>query len=116
MNHTEQPAEVQSPAQRAGITAVLVCLAYMACLFRVGKILVGWLPVWGVGFLIYALLPIALTFTILHVSCIHREMSKAARGSFLLLISLLIYGLACLALGVIAFIALASLPLGRFHY
>ena len=116
MNLTEQPAEVQSPAQRAGIIAALACLGCMVSLFSIGRPVVEWFRVWWAELLIYTLLPIALTFAILLGSCIHREMRKVARALFLLLFSLLIWGGVCLALGAIAFIALANLPLSRFHY
>ena len=112
----EQPAEVQSPAQRAGIIAAFACFACLAYVFSVGEPVVEWLQVRWAGWLIYMFLPMALTFSILYGSCIHREMKSAMRALFLLLVSLLIFGGACLALGAIAFIALANFPLSRFHY
>jgi hypothetical protein len=116
MNPTERPTELQSPAQRAGIIAALVCFALMACLFGIGKPVMERVHAWWAEMLIYTLFPIGLTFAILHASCIHREMSRAARAGFLLLVSLLIFGGACLALCAIAFMVLANLPLSRFHY
>src|ERR1017187_10975369 len=95
MIHIEQPTEVQSPAQRAGIIATFACFACMAYLFSVGEPVVEWLHVWWAGLLIYMLLPLALTFTILYGSCIHREMRSAVRALFLLLVSLLMFGGAC---------------------
>jgi hypothetical protein len=116
MNQTEQPVEVQSPAQRAEISAALACAASVVYLFSVGGPAVEWFQVRWAGLLFCTLLPIALTFTILYGSCLHREMRRAARTGFLLLVSLLIFGGACVALGIIAFIACAVLPLSRFHY
>ena len=117
MNKTEQPIEIQSPTQRAGIVAAFACLACMVCLFTVGKEAMEWLQLGRAEMLmIYTFIPFALTFAILYGSCIHRDMKKTARTLFLLLISLLIFGGACLALGAIAFFVLASMPLGRFHY
>ena len=88
----------------------------MVFLLSLGKPAVEWFRVWWAELLIYTLLPLTLTFTILYGSCIHREMKSAVRALFLLLVSLLIFGGACLALGAIAFIALANFPLSRFHY
>ena len=116
MIQAEQPAARQSPAQRTGIIAAFACLASMACLFSVAKPAVEWLQVWWAELLVYTLPPIALTFTILYRSCIHREMKKAVRAWFLLLISLLIFGGVCLAFAAIALVALANFPLSRFHY
>ena len=116
MLQIEEPAEVQSPAQRAGIIAAFACFACLVYLFWVGEPVVEWLQVRWAGWLIYLLLPLALTFTLLYGSCIHREMRSAVRALFLLWVSVLIFGGACLALGVMGFIALANLPLSRFHY
>jgi hypothetical protein len=116
MRWTEQPAERQSPAQRTGIIAVFACLASTVCLLSVAKPAVEWLRVWWAELLAYTLLPMALTFTILYRGCIHPEMRKAMRALFLLLISLLIFGGVCLALGAFALVALANFPLSRFHY
>jgi hypothetical protein len=66
--------------------------------------------------LVYTLLPLTLTFTILYGSGIHREMTKAIRVLFLLLNSCLFYVGACLALGVIAMLAFVFMPISRFHY
>ena len=116
MNPTEQATEVQSPAQRAGIIAALACLACVIYLFAVGAPAMEVLQMRWAGLLVCTFLPMTLTFTILYGSCIHREMSRAARALFLLLVSLLIFGSACLSVGIIAFIACAVLPLSRFHY
>jgi hypothetical protein len=116
MNPTERATEVQSPAQRAGIIAALACLACVIYLFAVGAPAMEVLQMRWAGLLVCTLFPMTLTFTILYGSCIHREMSRAARTLFLLLVSLLIFGGACLSVGIIAFITFAVLPLSRFHY
>lgn len=99
MNQSDQPNEVQSPAQRMEIVAALVCLGCQVCLFTFGSAAINHVPFYWAKMLVYILLPLTLTFTILYGSCIHREMRKAARVLFLLLHSLLIYAGACLALG-----------------
>jgi len=88
----------------------------MVCLASVGKPEVQWLRAWWAELLVYILLPVTLTFVILYSSCIHREMRSALRALFLLMVSFAIFAGACLALGAIALIALANLPLSRFHY
>ncbi len=115
MNQTELPTEVQSPAERAEIIASLVCLLCVAYVFLVGQPVAEMLQMGWAVFAVCTLLPIALTFTILHGSCLHREMSPAARSLIILSVSLLIFAGACVLLTILAFIACAILPLSRFH-
>jgi hypothetical protein len=115
MNQTEQPSDGQTPAQRAELIAVFACLASMVCLFLVSQPVGKLLQVWWAGTLLCLLFPIGLTFTILYGSCVHREMGRLARAFFLFLSSLLIYGGICVALAIVAFVAVAILPLSRFH-
>ena len=116
MKQTEQPVEVQAPDERAEIVAALACLVSVVYLFAVGEAALAWLQGRWAGLLAGTLLPLALTFTILHGSCCHREMRRAVRELYLALVSLLIFGGVCLALGILAFITVAMLPLSRFHY
>lgn len=117
MHPTEPSPEVQSPAQRAGIVAALACLGCLLCLFTLGKTAMERLELgWAAMLLLYALVPLVLTFTILSGSCIHREMGKVARALYLLGVSLLIFWGDCLLLAVIAFLTVAVMPLSRFHY
>lgn len=116
MNPTDPPTEAQTPAQRAEVIAAFACLASMICLFVVSRPVVDFLHVWWAELLLCTLLPIALAFTILYGSCVHRELGRVARACFLILNSLLIFGGICLALAAVAFVAVAILPLSRFHY
>ena len=76
-----------------------------------------WLQLgWAKMLVVYTVVPLALTFTILHGSQMHREMREATRSCFLFLISVLIFAGVCLFLGAVAFFVFASMPLGRFHY
>lgn len=113
---TEQPTEAQSPAQRAEIIAVFACLASLVGLLAARGPVVGFLHVWWAGLLLCLLVPIALTFAILYGSCVHRELGKVVRVLFLFANSLLIFAGICVGLAAIAFIAVAMLPLSRFHY
>jgi len=112
----EPPTEAQTPAQRAEIIAGLACLAAMVSLFVVSRPVVDVLHVWWAGWSLCTVLPIALAFAILYGSCVHREMGRVARALFLFLNSLLIFAGICLALAAVAFVAVAILPLSRFHY
>jgi len=68
------------------------------------------------GLIGFTFLPMTLTFTILHGSCIHREMKTFRRALFLFVVAWAIFCGACLFAGIFAFIAGAVLPLSRFHY
>ncbi|HYA79027.1 MAG TPA: hypothetical protein VED19_00795 [Candidatus Nitrosopolaris sp.] len=113
MDPTEPSTEVQSPAQRAVVIATFACLACSAYLFWVISPAVESLGAWWAEWLVYTLLPIVLTFTILHGSDFHREMAEAARMSFLFLISCLIFSGTFFFMGVLVFCACAFPGVGR---
>lgn len=115
MSETEQSIELQSRAQRAGIIAAFACLACSGYLFWVASPAVELLGVWWAELLVYTLIPIALTFTILHGSDFHREMARVARTSFLFLVSCLIFGGTFFFMVVLIFCACAFPGLGRQH-
>lgn len=115
MSETEPSIEVQSRTQRAGIIAAFACLACSGYLFWVASPAVELLGVWWAELLVYTLIPIALTFTILHGSDFHREMARAARTSFLFLVSCLIFGGTFFFMVVLIFCACAFPGLGRQH-
>ncbi len=101
MNQSE-PAQVQSPAERQGILIVVTCLVCCAYLFNFAAPTVAWLNAWWAAWLIYATIPLLLTFTLLHGSRIHREMSEAARDAFLFVVSLaVVFGVAVFTVGVV---------------
>lgn len=116
MNPDRQFDEVQSPAQRAEILATLACVGCLVYLFSVGGAALDLVPIWWAKVLISALIPLALTFTILYGSNVHREMRRLVRTLFLLLNSVLIFGAACLSLAGLAFLICVFMPLSRFHY
>ena len=113
MNQTKPSIEVQSPAQRTGIIAALACLACSAYLFWVVSPAVELLGAGWAELLVYTLIPIALTFTILHGSDFHREMARAARASFLFLVSCLIFSGIFFFMVVLVFCACAFPGVGR---
>jgi hypothetical protein len=113
MSETEPSIKVPSPTQWAGIIAWFACLACCAYLFRVVSPAVELLGVWWEELLVYTLIPLALTFTILHGSDFHREMTRAARASYLILVSCLMFGGSFLFMGVLVFCACAFPGIGR---
>jgi len=87
MEENDQPAEVRLPVGMAAI-ACIVCFAFV---FGATKSAVVRLGVWWVELLIYALIPIAVSFVILYRSHWHLEMARVARTSRLILLSCLIF-------------------------
>ncbi|HYA79064.1 MAG TPA: hypothetical protein VED19_00980 [Candidatus Nitrosopolaris sp.] len=113
MDQIESSTEVQSPISLGGIIAPFACLTCMAYLFYVVSPAVELLGAGWAEMLVYTLIPIVLTFTILHGSDIHREMTRAGRAAFLFLVSCLIFGGTFLFLGVLVFCASAFPGIGR---
>jgi hypothetical protein len=113
MSQIEQPTDVQSPAQRAGILAALACLVCSTLLVWVARPAVELLPVWWMELLVYVLVPIALTFTLLYASSIHREMRRLARTAFLFLVSCLIFGGVTFFMAAVIFFVMVFTGLGR---
>lgn len=87
MNYCD-PVEVQTSAERQGVVSVLACLLCFVFLLAFAPPVVAWLNVWWAGWLVYVGIPLTLTFTLLHGSRIHREMSEIRRDTFLFLESL----------------------------
>ena len=103
-----KPAGVQSPAERQGIATVLACFLCIVYLFKFATPTVAWLHSWWAGWLIYVAIPLVLTFTLLHGSRIHREMSEAGRDAFLFLMSVTIL------VGVVIFMTLVAVSASVF--
>ena len=85
MNATEQTPKVQSPSQETIGTASLACLVALIFFYWYAGPAVQVLDVWWAKLLVYALIPILVTFTILYSSGWHREMGGPRRTCFLLL-------------------------------
>jgi hypothetical protein len=112
MSQIEQ-SEVQSPAQREGIMAVLACGLCCAYLFGIASPTVQLLPARWAEMLVYTLLPLTLTFTLLYGSRIHREMARVARAAFLFMVSVLIFTGVAIFMGTLVVLAGAFTELGR---
>lgn len=106
MNENEQPSEVQSPLQRAVVMASLACFISLAFVYGVARPAVELLGIPWVEGLVYALIPVAVTFVILYRSCWHREIMGAARTCSVLLFSCIILAGVLMAMGFLLYIAL----------
>ena len=93
-------SDVQSPLQRAVVFACLACFGSLTFIYWAARPAVERLEVRWAEFLVYAVIPIAVTFIILYRSCWHREIAWVARTGFLLLLSCLILMGVLLAIGV----------------
>jgi uncharacterized membrane protein YgdD (TMEM256/DUF423 family) len=87
MNQNDQPAEFQSPI---GV-ASFACFVCLAVIYRLAHPVVVRLGIWWEELLVYALIPVAVTFVILYRSHWHREIARAARASWLVLLSCVIF-------------------------
>src|ERR1017187_1857993 len=90
MNENEQTPEVQSSSQRAMVIASSVCFASSFCFYWAARPAVSELQVWWMESLVYAIIPISVTFIVLYRSYWHREITGAARTCSLLLLSCII--------------------------
>jgi hypothetical protein len=93
---SEAPSEVSSPV---GI-ALIACIVCSVLIFWAAGPVVVSLHVWWAELLVYALIPILVTFIILYRSDWHQEITGAARTSLLLLLSCIIFCCALIAMGV----------------
>ncbi|HMD55114.1 MAG TPA: hypothetical protein VKJ65_11245 [Phycisphaerae bacterium] len=113
MNENEQPDEYQPPIGIAAI-AGFVCLVFMLCVARPAVML---LNVWWAELLVFATLPIFITFAILYRSRWHREMGRSARIFSMILYSCIVLCSVSLAGGAIiaAFLVVVN-GFTAFHY
>ena len=79
LNEPEPPITVSSPI---GLAAFL-CLAVFGLIYWATRPLVVRIGNGWIEFLVYALLPLAATFTLLYRSTWHREMAVVKRTSYL---------------------------------
>jgi hypothetical protein len=90
MNESEQIPEVQSFSKRAIIIASSVCFASSICFYWIARPAVSQLQVLWMELLVYAIIPISVTFIVLYRSYWHREITGVARTCSLLLLSCII--------------------------
>jgi cytochrome bd-type quinol oxidase subunit 2 len=104
VNHHDRPSEFQFPLPRVIVIALLACLVSLLFIYWAARPVVERLEVWWVEWLVYALIPIAVTFIILYCSSWHREITGAARTCSLLLLSCVILGGLLFAIGISVFV------------
>ena len=92
MDDSEQTLEIQSPSNRAVVIASVACFASMTLFYWGARPAVELLEVGWAEILIYAVMPLAVTFIILYRSSWHREINRVARTGLLLLLSCFILG------------------------
>ena len=85
MNDHDQTPKVQSPSPDIIGIASLACLVALIFFYWYAGPAVKVLDVWWAKLLVYALIPILVTFIILYCSGWHREMVGPRRTGFLLL-------------------------------
>jgi hypothetical protein len=108
MDDNEQTPEVQSPSQQTIVIASIACFVSLIFFYLAARRAVELLQVRWIEWLVYSIIPISVTFTILYRSCWHPEISGAARTCSLLLLSCIIL------VGV--FIAIGFIILGVFAF
>jgi hypothetical protein len=100
MDDKEQTQEVQSPLQQTVVIASIASFVSLIIIYWVARPAVELLYVHWVEWLVYAIIPISVTFIILYRSGWHSEILGAVRTCSLLLLSCIILGGVLIAIGV----------------
>ncbi|HZI32478.1 MAG TPA: hypothetical protein VFF11_09050 [Candidatus Binatia bacterium] len=87
-------------------TAFIACMLTLMLVYWAANRMVAQLGIWWAAGLLYAVLPITVTFILLHRSCWHRETAGVPRAFSVLLLSCAIFGGVMLAIGVVIVLAL----------
>jgi hypothetical protein len=114
MNETEQMPETRSPMPRIVGVASLSCLVSLILFYWAVRGAVSEIGVWWEEWLVYATVPVLLTFLILYRSCWHPEITGAARTCYLFLLSCLIFAGDIVAVG--AMLGLAVFFIGMMAF
>jgi hypothetical protein len=101
--------EAQPPLQRAMVMASLACFVSLTIFYWVARPAVELLEVRWFELLVYALIPMAVTFIILYRSCWHREITGAARTCSVLFLSCFILSSELIAIGFMVCLAMFGL-------
>jgi hypothetical protein len=91
----EQPSDVESPITFASV----VCFLSLIFVYCVARNAIELIQIRWAEFLVYAIIPISVTFIILNRSCGHPEITGAARMVPLLLRSCFIFVVVLLVIG-----------------
>jgi hypothetical protein len=105
INPAEPPSDEQSPLQRVMAIASVACFAALTFVYWAARPAVARLGVWWAEVLVYAIIPVAVTFVILYRSCWHQEIAGGRRTCSVLLASCAIFAGVLLATGVMVSLA-----------
>jgi hypothetical protein len=106
MDNNGQSPEVQPPLQRAVVMASIACFASLTFFYWVARPAVESIEDGWAEFMVYAIIPMTVTFIILYRSCWHREITGIARTGSLLLLSCIILGSEVIAVGFMLCVAM----------
>lgn len=101
-NESEQEPRVHSPFERVVIVASIACFVSLLFLYCLARPAVSQFHVWWV---VYAIIPISVTYLVLYGSGWHREIAGAARACSALRLSCFILGGELLAVGIVLCVA-----------
>jgi hypothetical protein len=111
MDNQEESPEVQPPIGLAS----LACLACLAIVYLAARRFVTRLEVWWAEWLVYSLVPIAVTSVILYRSCWHRELARGTRILSMILPSCIIFCVDLLVIVAMLVVACLFMGIERFH-
>ena len=110
MNDHEQPPKFELPVPRVVGLAVIACFISLTGIYLLTRPTMGAIESGWAKLLVYAPLPLLVTFAVLYHSDWHRQNSGAARMGSLLVVSGLILA------GVVAAVAVAIVVAGFFSF
>ena len=94
-HHDDEPASVPSPI----LASSIVCFIALVFNYWITRRAVSRLEVWWAELLVYALVPLFVTFVVLYRSSWHPHLAGAARTLSLILLSFFVSGAVLIATG-----------------
>jgi hypothetical protein len=104
-NGQSAQTEVQSPLERIMGLTFVACFLVLLAVYALTRRWVGLLGVWWGELLVYACLPVLVTFTILYRSHAREDISRLARAGYLFFVSALTFAFAILFAAVLSFLS-----------
>jgi hypothetical protein len=105
MSEDEQTPSVDSSSEQSIVIASLGCFISLAAFYWITRPLVLRLQVWWAELLIYSIVPILVTFTLLYRSCWHGELSGWARTCCVLALCCITLTIELIIIGIMLCIA-----------
>ena len=116
MDENKQTAKIQSPLTRVMVFATVTCLISLILSYGAFAGVISNFKDWWAQLLVYATVPVFLTFFILYRSCWHPEITGAPRTCSLLLLSCAILVGDIVAVGVMLCLAIAFIGFIAFGF